>query len=241
MQSPAPTLDALPVCQQPLTREQAELIIKGDPELNILLLMKLSAEVAALRAAARTPNAPPASVPAYAKPATLAGRTGRSKRGAKTGHAGHCRPAPARIDRTEEHPLHTCPDCGHAVSPRPSGIRIRIIEDIPKDIQSEVVEHVIPSHYCSHCKKTVEPKVPDALPGCQLGHRVCVLSAWLHFGVGLSLSQILQVLNCHLHFTLSEGGLVESAHRIARILTPWYEQIAIDVKASSVLNADETG
>ena len=241
MQSPSSAIDALPVCQQALTRQQAEHIIHGDPELIILLLMKLSAEVAALRAAALTPNAPPSSVPAYAKPATPAGRTGRSKRGAKLGHVGHNRASPVTIDRTEEHPLHTCPDCGTAVSAQPSRHRTRIIEDIPKDIQSEVVEHVIPGHYCSYCKKVVEPKVPDALPNCQLGHRVCVLSAWLHFGLGLSSSQILQVLNSHLHFKLSEGGLIESAHRIARILTPWYDQIALDVKGSSVLNADETG
>jgi transposase len=241
MQSPVSALNVLPGCQQALTREQAEHIIQGDPELNILLLMELSAEVAALRAAANTPHAPSSSVPAYAKPATLAGRTGRSKRGAKLGHVGHNRPLPVTIDRTEEHALQTCPDCGAVVSARTSRCRTRIIEDIPKDIQSEVVEHIIPGHYCPHCKKVVEPKVPDALPNSQLGHRVCVLSAWLHFGLGLSSSQILQILNSHLHFKLSEGGLIESAHRIARILTPWYDQIALDVKAASVLNADETG
>ena len=158
MQSPSSAIDALPVCQQALTRQQAEHIIHGDPELIILLLMKLSAEVAALRAAALTPNAPPSSVPAFAKPATPAGRTGRSKRGAKLGHVGHNRASPVTIDRTEEHPLHTCPDCGTAVSAQPSRHRTRIIEDIPKDIQSEVVEHVIPGHYCSYCKKVVEGK-----------------------------------------------------------------------------------
>lgn len=227
----------------PLTRERAESIVKGDPELTILLLMKLSAEITALRAATHTPNAPSSSVPPYAKPSTPAGRTGRCKRGAKPGHAGHNRPSPPRIDRTEEHSLQNCPDCGGAVSPckSPSRRRTRVIEDIPKDIHSEVVEHVIQGCYCSYCKKIVEPKVPDALPGSRLGHRVCVLAAWLHFGLGLSSSQILQVLNSHLHFQLSAGGLIESAHRIAEILTPWYDQIALDVKDASVLNADETG
>ena len=234
---------ALPDLQQPLTRERAESIVKGDPELTILLLLKLSAENAALRAAAHTPNAPSSSVPAYAKPSTPAGRSRRCKRGAKPGHAGHNRSLPPRIDRTEEHTLQLCPDCGAPVSPcnNPSRVRTRIIEDIPKDIQPEIVEHVIQGCYCPHCKKTVEPKVPDALPGSRLGHRVCVFAAWLHFGLGLSSSQILQVLNSHLHFKLSGGGLIESAHRIAGILTPWYDQIALDVKDASVLNADETG
>ena len=237
------TLDLLPDIQQPLTRECAESIVYGDPEFTILLLMKLSAENAALRAATHMPNAPSSSVPPYSKPSTLAGRTGRCKRGAKPGHAGHNRPLPPRIDRCEEHTLQHCPDCGAPVSPcnNSARIRTRIIEDIPKDIHSEVVEHVIQGCYCPRCKKTVEPKVADALPGSRLGHRVCVLASWLHFGLGLSSSQILQVLNTQLHFQLSEGTLIESAHRIAKILTPWYDQIALDVKDASVLNADETG
>lgn len=244
MESPSlSALDALPIFQQPLTREQAERIVNGDAELNILLLMKLSAEIAVLRAATHAPNAPSSSTPAYAKSSTTAGRTGRSKRGAKPGHAGHNRPSPPRIDRSEEHALQNCPDCGGVVSPckSPSRRRTRIIEDIPKDIASEVVEHVIQGCYCSYCKKIVEPKVPDALPGSRVGHRVCVFAAWLHFGLGLSASQILQVLNSHLNFQLSEGGMIESAHRIATILTPWADQIACEVKDASVLNADETG
>jgi len=122
-----------------------------------------------------------------------------------------------------------------------SGRRTRTIEDIPKDTQSEVVEHVIEAAYCANCKKVVEPKVADALPGSRLGHRVVVLAAWLRFGLGLALSQIRQVLNAHLQFKISEGGLVESSHRIARILEPWYEEIGRQVKGSGVLNADETG
>ena len=244
MESPSATLEQSPEIIQPLTRPQAEQIAKGDPEYNILILMKLSAEVACLRAAAMSgPNAPSSTVPAYAKATTAAGRKGRCKRGAKPGHAGHNRPRPLRIDRVEEHTLHTCPDCGGHVSPckSPKSRRTRVIEDIPEGIQSEVVEHGIQGCYCPRCQKVVEPKVPDALPGSRLGHRVCVFTAWLHFGLGLSASQILEVLNCQLHFSLSEGGLIESAHRIATILTPWYNQVATDVKAAGVLNADETG
>ncbi len=243
MDSPCGTIEQFPGLEQPLTREQAERIAKGDPERTVLLLMELSTEVARLRAqTAQEANAPSSSVPAYAKQTTASRRKG-CKRGAKPGHAGHNRPNPPRIDRTEEHPLHNCPDCGCSVSPckSSSSRRTRVIEDIPAGIQSEVVEHVIQGCYCPRCKKIVEPKVPDALPGSRLGHRVCIFAAWLHFGLGLSTSQILQVLNAHLNFSLSEGGLIQSAHRIAGILTPWYDQIAWEVKAASVLNADETG
>jgi hypothetical protein len=139
--------------------------------------------------------------------------------------------------------LKNCPECGGEVSPckSSSNRRTRIVEDIPAGIRSEVVEHVINGCYCARCGKVVEPKVADALPGSRLGHRVCVLATWLHYGLGLSTSQILDVLNAHLNFSLSVGGLLAAAQRIADILTPWYDQIGEEAKQAGVLNADETG
>jgi transposase len=37
--------------------------------------------------------------------------------------------------------------------------------------------------------------VPDALPGSTIGNRVLVLTAWLHYGLGVTVSQILDVFN----------------------------------------------
>jgi transposase len=237
---PVPGLD------RELEREEAEALVAGDPEFLVFVLLRLSMELAQLRAAHASvagPSAPSSATPAYRKATTPAGRKGRSKRGAKNGHPGNHRPSPPRIDRTESHPLASCPKCGGKVTPSKgdSGRRTRTIEDIPKDTQTEVVEHVIETAYCGNCKKMVEAKVPDALPGSHLGHRVMVFAAWLRFGLGLALSQIREVLNAHLQFKISDGGLVESAHRIAQILKPWYEEIACQIKASGVLNADETG
>jgi hypothetical protein len=35
-------------------------------------------------------------------------------------------------------------------------------------------------------KNTVSPKVPDALPGCAIGNRPAVMTAWLHYALGNS-------------------------------------------------------
>jgi hypothetical protein len=83
--------------------------------------------------------------------------------------------------------------------------------------------------------------VVDALPGATFGHRLVVLSAWLHYGVGTTISQVVEVLNYHLHFPASAGGLVRAWQALAAILLAWYEEIAEQVKASGVLHADETG
>ena len=56
-----------------------------------------------------------------------------------------------------------------------------------------MAEHTIHSDWCPKCKKRVEPKVTDALPNATLGNRVLVLSAWLHYALGNTLSQIVEV------------------------------------------------
>ena len=68
--------------------------------------------------------------------------------------------------------------------------RTRYTQDIPQDIKPVVTEHIIDRDFCPCCKKHVEPKITDALPGSQIGHRVLVLTAWLHYGPGNTISAI---------------------------------------------------
>jgi transposase len=87
----------------------------------------------------------------------------------------------------------------------------------------------------------VEPKVSEALPNATVGNRLLVMSAWLHYALGNTISQILSVFNFHLQFTVTPGGLVQMWHRLAEILQLWYEEIANELVLSGVLHADETG
>jgi transposase len=235
----APTPHELVSFSIPLTREQAEAIVAQGPEVAIFMLMALSARVAELTQAqsSTTPSTPSGMVPVYEKPTV----SKRSKTpGAKPGHPGACRKPPPEITRHEEHPpLTHCPDCGSPL-PEPSERRFRLIEDIP-ETHPEVTQHSIPRHWCPTCRKLVEPPVPDALPGATFGHRLVALTAWLHYGLGTTLSQILAVLRHALHFTLTEGGLVDAWGRLAAILKPWYDEIGREVKQAGTLHADETG
>ena len=83
--------------------------------------------------------------------------------------------------------------------------------------------------------------MPDALEKCTFGNRILAFSSWLHYGLGSTLSQIVETFNYHLQMPISEGGLVEMWHRLAKILTPWYEQLKKDALSSAVLHCDETG
>jgi hypothetical protein len=115
------------------------------------------------------------------------------------------------------------------------------VEDVLKDLRTEVVEHTIHRDYCPRCKKHVEPKTPDALANATIGNNLVALTGWLHYGVGVTTEQVRELVGIHLHTRLSAGGLISCWHRLAEILTPWYRQTADAARASAVLNADETG
>jgi len=222
----------------PLTREQAEAICAQGRELIVFVLMELAARLAKYeqQGLATTPSTPSGMVPPHEKPTV---RKRRKKPGAKPGHAG-TRREPAQVTRHQEHPaLKRCPDCGQRLG-KPAERRFRLIEEII-DTKPEVTEHSIPRHWCAGCEKFVEPSVPDAMPASTFGHRVVTLTAWLHYGLGTTLSQITEVLNHHLHFKLSHGGLVGAWQRLANVLFAWYEEIGEQAKHSGVLHADETG
>jgi hypothetical protein len=104
-----------------------------------------------------------------------------------------------------------------------------------------VTEHTIHRDWCPRCRKHVEPVVPDALPKATLGNRVLVLSAWLHYGLGNTLSQIVEIFNHHLQIQLTEGGLIQMWYRLQAVLFGWYLQIQAEAMKSAVLHADETG
>ena len=157
-----------------------------------------------------------------------------------TGHPGAARTRPVHIDRHESHQLPACPDCGAELT-RTGRSRSRLVEDIPDNLRPEVTEHTIHRDWCPCCKKQVEPPVPDALPNCTLGNRTVVLSAWLHYGLGVTTRQIVDVFNGHLHLPITDGGLTQMWHRLARVLGPWYEQIHRHCLDAGVLHADETG
>ncbi|GAG36269.1 unnamed protein product, partial [marine sediment metagenome] len=187
------------------------------------------------------PATPSGMIPVYTKPNATTPRGRRRKRpGAREGHPGHRRPRPTRIDQRQTHRLKVCPCCGGPLQ-RCRRTRTRLVEDLPEDLQAVVTEHTIHRDYCPTCKKHVEPVVPDALRGATFGHRIISFTSWCHYGLGVTLDQLVDILQYHLQTKLSAGGLIAAWQRLADILTPWYEQIAEQARKSAYLHADETG
>jgi len=218
-----------------LSEEQARAIYELGPEAVVWALLQLFAQARGSRAP--SPSTPSGMIPPYKKPV---GKKRGKKPGRKKGHAGTRRKPPPVIHKHKKHPLKRCPHCDTRLGD-PSEHRKRVIEDIPEDIEPVVTEHEIPRTYCPTCKKIVEPPVDEALAGATIGNHLVALTAWLHYGLGTTISQIIAVLSSHLHVQLTKGGLVDIWHRLAEILDTWYEQLAEEIRDSAVLHIDETG
>ncbi len=222
-----------------LTQEEAEAIIALGKETIIFYLLALSKRIQEFEQSHKPSSSTPSGmIPPYEK----AGKKKRRKKpGQKPGHAGTRRGRPPKVDRKEDHRLEQCPHCQSPVDPKkPARKRTRIIEDL-QESRPEVVEHCIHGSWCPVCKKIVEPVVADALPKATVGHRAVALTAWLHYGVGITLSQIVDVLNHHFHFQVSPGGLVQMWDRIQAIFHAWYEEIEKEARGSTYLHGDESG
>jgi transposase len=241
MTAVAPTLDPAFVNAfraGTLTQAQAEAVLPRDHLAAIFLLLQLSAAIAGKPdTPASGAHTPSGSIPPYAKPTS---KRRKKKLGGQIGHAGKSRPRPQVIDHQQSHELPNCPVCGGELL-RTGRTRTRLIEDIPDDLRVESTEHTIHRDWCPCCRKQVEPKVPDALPNCTLGNRIVALTAWLHYGLGTTISQIIEVFSQHLHLALTAGGLMQMWHRMADIFGPWYEQVHRHCLDAGVLHADETG
>ena len=225
-----------------LTEEQAREIYGRGEEAVVFALLQLAQQLAAQTSASaatshETPATPSGMKPPYAKPTASSRR--RRKPGGKRGHPGSRRETPERIDEYETHRAECCPECGAPLC-NCAETRTRYTEDIP-ETQPVVTEHTIHRDWCPNCRKKVEPKVATAMPGSTLGNRALVLTAWLHYGLGNTFSQIVEVFNFHLQMKLTPGGLVQMWYRLAETLYPWYEQIRREALNSAVLHGDESG
>lgn len=68
-----------------------------------------------------------------------------------------------------------------------------------------------------------------------------MLTAWLHYTIGVSVGNCVKIASALLGFTVSPGGLTQAWKNLARLLEGPYEGIRQQVRTSAVLHADETG
>jgi hypothetical protein len=112
--------------------------------------------------------------------------------------------ADAGQDRRGNRPrLEVRPCCGGELQ-RCNRSRNRIIEDIPEQITPAISEHTIHKD-TAPLQKHVEPVVVDAMPNATLGHNMIALSSWFHYGLGITIGQVGDILTNHLHTQITPG------------------------------------
>jgi transposase len=225
-----------------INEKEALAIYAMGPEAVVFALLTLhsqkQSDVSSIESSpAEELSRPSATIPPYQKPNQ--GNSRKKKPGRKSGFIGTSRRTPEKVTRDKEHKLEECPDCGGSVS-HENTPRSRVIEDLPEDSTSEVTRHVIYRAWCQKCRKKVEPVVTDALPNSQIGIRLMVFTAWLHYALGTTISQVLSVLNFHLCIKLTSGALSQAWQRLAQILKPWYQELEDNIKQAKVIHSDET-
>jgi transposase len=224
-----------------MTRDEAISLLEMDDReraVEIILALAEKADRYDKEHSDISPTTPSGMVPVYLKPT---GRKRKKKPGRKMGHPGVSRKSPQQIDREQEHLLECCPNCGNHFHKPPVNSYSRTIEDIPEEIKPETVKHVVYGYWCGTCRKIVFPTVTDALPNAMIGLRTIVFTAWLHYLVGMSVSNLVKTMSTFCHFQISAGGLTQAWKKLADLLEDLYEELGRQVARGSVLHADETG
>jgi transposase len=221
-----------------MTRDEAAAIVDLPREqaIDAILAIAEKAEKFDQLRGDLSPTCPSGMTPPYLKEP---GKKRRKKPGQKKGHPGVGRKRPGKIDHYKEHSLDFCPECQKPLR-KPIKSHQRYTMDIPP-VEPEVTEHTVYGYWCSNCKKTVYPKVSDALPNANLGLRVLIMTAWLHYWVGISVRNIVKLLLTFWTFDVSAGGLTQAWKKLAATLKPIYNDIGEKIQNTAVLNADETG
>lgn len=241
-----PATKSSPKESETMNIDEARRIYKSGEESTVRKLMELDDRVAELEAKLAGNDEPPDNPgslstpsgmkPPYSKPPAS---KRRKKPGREKGHPGVSRAVPVHIDRSVEHSLSECPLCNACLGEPVSGRR-QIVEDIPQ-VQPVVTENIIYSYECSNCHHRVETPMPDALPKAALGLRLTLMSAYLHYGLGMTTRNITAWLRTFCRFQVTPGGLALHWQRLAQLLTPVYEGLGKAARRSAVLNIDESG
>jgi len=160
------------------------------------------------------------------------------KSGQKEGHKGCSRKSPERIDKTEEHKLDVCPDCGGPVSDTQE-IRERIIEDIeqPRTLNTK---HLIHRCYCPKCDKLVEPVINDALPYSRFGLKLMLFVLVLKLDSRIPSNKVTSLLSTIFGIKMSDGEIYGILNQLNKAFGDYYDELVQKIKEALVKHIDET-
>lgn len=172
------------------------------------------------------------------KPPRRAGAEPKKKPGGKPGHPGSARPIPSQVDEEGELTLDCCPDCGSPLS-EPQEERVRYVEDLLPP-RLHVTKYRIKRYYCSNCRRLVERKPTEVLPGHRLGIRLMSWVVYLREELRLPVNLVQRYLE-KAGLAVSQGEIEGICTEVADYLCPLYEGYRRELGEGEAANMDETG
>lgn len=195
---------------------------------------RLRRELEALREQlAQDPDDAP---PPFAKPRRQA--EGPKPPGRPPGHEGSTRAVPQQVDEERELSLAECPHCGTQLGAS-AEVRERYVWDLlPPKVQ--VIRYRIVRYRCQKCRRWVEHKPDDVLPGHHLSVRAMTAVVYLREGLRLPVNRVQQYL-ADAGLELSGGTIEQVCTEVAQHLRPHYEAIREAARSQAGVGLDETG
>lgn len=164
----------------------------------------------------------------------------RRQLGGQTGHIGHGRKKPERIDEEKMVYLTNCHQCQTPLS-RSSLHYERTVEDVVVPAVTKITKYTIERQWCHHCEKERCGTPQNVLPGFRLGTNTLTLILFLKYHLRLPLEKLRESLKMQYGLTIRSGALANILQRLGKKLTPEYQAIIVEMKESPVKHADETG
>ena len=168
---------------------------------------------------------------------------GRKKKpGRKRGHKGTSRPKPDHFDKIQDLTEDECTNCGEKLSDKND---IRTWEHFQEDFipaRRVVTKFVHHDRRCPKCKAEVKSPLGDGeIPHTRLGPRILIYSVLLHYFYRMPFRKAAEILFESCAIKVSAGALSGMAKRLAKHLGAEFEELLRAVRASPVVNVDETG
>jgi transposase len=138
----------------------------------------------------------------------------------------------------------SCGKCGKDLQEIPtlSSVNSRQIVDIPAPIEKvRIIEVHQCKKYCTDCQSVNTAKTDLALPNSDIGLNTVVKVIFLWLSMSLPYTRIQSYLETFFALRISTSGLSSMVIRVSEILKPVYKEILENVRASKILQADETG
>jgi transposase len=150
------------------------------------------------------------------------------------------RQTPTHIER---HALDRCPECNYPLTGESLDYSRQVVE-LPPPQPIDIIEHQVIKRKCPHCDQWRAPHLDlsgRVMGQGRIGVRIAGFIAYLRITLRMTIAAIQTYLQGAHRLWLSTGEIVELLHDVAHTTQMSLDALREQMRASSVVHADETG